>query len=203
MNRYRTSDKWLNEHVPEIHTSMIETAEIVAERYGVSREVQDEYAYQSQQRTAAAQAAGVFDAEIAPLTSIMMVQNKETGEFSEKEVRLTQDEGNRPQTTLADLQKLAPVFKGGQIIKEGKYVTAGNASQLSDGAAAVVLMERNSSSGVTPSTASALVSTCRVACTSAKRASEISRSSGCRKRSVAASRPVFHKAWNAVASSMR
>jgi acetyl-CoA C-acetyltransferase len=141
MNRYRTSDKWLNEHVPEIHTSMIETAEIVAERYGVSREYQDEYAYQSQQRTAAAQAAGVFTAEIAPLTSTMLVQNKETGEFSEKEVTLTLDEGNRPQTTLADLQKLAPVFKGGLFVKEGKYVTAGNASQLSDGAAAVVLME--------------------------------------------------------------
>ena len=141
MNRFRTSDKWLDQHVPEIHVSMIETAEIVAERYGVSREVQDEYAFQSQQRTAAAQAAGVFNAEIAPLTSIMMVQNKETGEFSEKEVTLTQDEGNRPSTTLADLQKLAPVFKGGQFVKEGKYVTAGNASQLSDGAAAVVLME--------------------------------------------------------------
>ncbi|HVK41315.1 MAG TPA: acetyl-CoA C-acyltransferase, partial [Phenylobacterium sp.] len=152
MNRYRTSDKWLNEHVPEIHTSMIETAEIVAERYGVSREAQDEYALQSQQRTAAAQAAGVFDAELAPLTSIMMVQNKETGEFSEKEVTLTQDEGNRPQTTLADLQKLAPVFKGGIFVKEGKFVTAGNASQLSDGAAAVVLMERKEAEkrGLTP-----------------------------------------------------
>src|SRR6202020_1995599 len=84
--------------------------------------------------------------------STMLVQNKETGEFSEKEVRLTQDEGNRPQTTLADLQKLAPVFKGGNIIKEGKYVTAGNASQLSDGAAAVVLMEAKEAArlGLTP-----------------------------------------------------
>ena len=152
MNRYRTSDKWLNEHVPEIHTSMLETAEIVAERYGVSREAQDDYALQSQQRTAAAQAAGYFNAEIAPLTSIMLVQNKETGEFSEKEVTLTQDEGNRPSTTLADLQKLAPVFKGGQYVKEGKFITAGNASQLSDGAAAVVLMERAEAErrGLTP-----------------------------------------------------
>ncbi|OIQ75336.1 3-ketoacyl-CoA thiolase [mine drainage metagenome] len=152
MNRYRTSDKWLNEHVPEIHTSMLETAEIVAERYGVSRELQDEYAFQSQQRTAAAQAAGVFTAEIAPLTSTMLVQNKETGEFSEKEVTLTLDEGNRPSTTLADLQKLSPVFKGGQYVKEGKYVTAGNASQLSDGAAAVVLMEAKEAArlGLTP-----------------------------------------------------
>jgi acetyl-CoA C-acetyltransferase len=152
INRYRTSDKWLDEHVPEIHTSMIETAEIVAERYGVSREYQDEYALQSQQRTAAAQSAGVFTAEIAPLTSTMMVQNKETGEFSEKEVTLTLDEGNRPQTTLADLQKLAPVFKGGIFVKEGKYVTAGNASQLSDGAAAAVLMEAKEAErlGLTP-----------------------------------------------------
>jgi acetyl-CoA C-acetyltransferase len=152
MNRFRTSDKWLDQHVPEIHTSMIETAEIVADRYKVSREAQDEYALQSQQRTAQAQSDGRFDAEIAPLTSTMMVQNKETGEFSEKEVRLTQDEGNRPQTTLADLQKLAPVFKGGQYVKEGKYVTAGNASQLSDGAAAVVLMEAKEAErlGLTP-----------------------------------------------------
>ena len=152
MNRFRTSDKWLDQHVPEIHTSMIETAEIVAERYGVSREAQDEYALQSQQRTAAAQAAGVFDAEIAPLTSTMLVQNKETGEFTEQEVTLTKDEGNRPSTTLADLQKLAPVFKGGQYVKEGKYVTAGNASQLSDGAAAVLLMERKEAErhGLTP-----------------------------------------------------
>ena len=141
-NRYRAGDAWLDEHIPELRrASMIETAEIVAERYGISREVQDEYALQSQQRTAAAQAAGVFDAEIAPLKSIMQVQNKETGEISEKEVTLRQDEGNRPQTTLADLQKLAPVFKGGLFIQEGKYVTAGNASQLSDGAAAAVLME--------------------------------------------------------------
>jgi len=152
MNRYRTSDKWLNEHVPEIHTSMLETAEIVADRYNVSREAQDEYAFQSQQRTAAAQAAGYFTAEIAPLTSIMLVQNKETGEFSEKEVTLTLDEGNRPSTTLADLQKLSPVFKGGNIVKEGKYITAGNASQLSDGAAAVVLMEAKEAArlGLTP-----------------------------------------------------
>ncbi|HRO04660.1 MAG TPA: acetyl-CoA C-acyltransferase, partial [Terricaulis sp.] len=86
-NRYRAGDAWLDEHIPELRrASMIETAEIVAERYGISREVQDEYALQSQQRTAAAQAASVFDAEIAPLKSIMQVQNKETGEMSEKEV---------------------------------------------------------------------------------------------------------------------
>src|SRR6202012_2534789 len=152
MNGFMRTDPELTAKVPEIHTSMIETAEIVAERYGVSREYQDEYALISQQRTAAAQAAGVFTAEIAPLASVMLVQNKETGEFSEKEVNLTLDEGNRPQTTLADLQKLAPVFKGGRYVKEGKYVTAGNASQLSDGAAAVVLMEAKEAErlGLTP-----------------------------------------------------
>jgi acetyl-CoA C-acetyltransferase len=141
INRYRASDPWLNEHVPELHTSMIETAEIVADRYKISREAQDEYALQSQQRTGQAQSEGRFAAEIAPMTSIMTVVNRETGETSEKEVRLTLDEGNRPQTTLDDLVKLAPVFKGGRYVPEGKFVTAGNASQLSDGAAAVVLME--------------------------------------------------------------
>ena len=141
MNLARSGDDWLREHVPELNTSMIETAEVVAERYNISREAQDEYALQSQQRTAAAQAAGYYTAEIAPLTSIMTVTNRETGEVSEKEVTLTLDEGNRPSTTLADLQKLPPVFHGGRFIKAGKSVTAGNASQLSDGAAAVVLME--------------------------------------------------------------
>jgi acetyl-CoA C-acetyltransferase len=141
MNLARMGDDWLREHVPELTISMIETAEVVAERYGISREAQDEYALQSQQRTAQAQADGRFNAEIAPLTSIMTVTNRETGEVTEKEVTLTQDEGNRPSTTLADLQKLQPVFKSSRFVKEGKFVTAGNASQLSDGAAAVVLME--------------------------------------------------------------
>src|SRR3984893_17968953 len=141
MNLARMGDDWLREHVPELTISMIETAEVVAERYGISREAQDEYALQSQQRTAQAQAEGRFNAEIAPLISIMTVTNRETGEVTEKEVTLAQDEGNRASTTLADLQKLQPVFKGGRFIKEGKFVTAGNASQLSDGAAAVVLME--------------------------------------------------------------
>jgi acetyl-CoA C-acetyltransferase len=152
INMFRIGDPWLKEHVPTLGMTMIETAEIVAERYGVSRAAQDEYALQSQQRTAAAQAAGVFDDEIVPLTTISMVQNKETFEFEEKEVTLAKDEGNRPQTTLADLEKLQPVFKGGQIIKEGKFITAGNASQLSDGAAAVVLMERAEAErrGLTP-----------------------------------------------------
>ena len=152
INRYRAGDAWLREHVPELQTSMIETAELVAERYGVSREAQDEYALQSQQRTAQAQAEGRYDAEIAPITTTMLVTNRETGETSEKEVTLKLDEGNRASTTLADLQKLSPVFKDGRVVKQGKFVTAGNASQLSDGAAAVVLMEAKEAErrGLTP-----------------------------------------------------
>jgi acetyl-CoA C-acetyltransferase len=141
MNRFRAADPWLVKNLPQIYMTMIETAEIVAERYGVSREAQDEYSLQSQQRTAQAQAEGRYDAEMAPLTSVMVVTDKETGATSEKEVTLKLDEGNRPKTTLADLQALQPVFKGGQRIKEGRFITAGNASQLSDGAAASVLME--------------------------------------------------------------
>ena len=141
MNRFRVGDPWLIENMPQIYMTMIETAEIVAERYGVSREAQDEYALQSQQRTAAAQAEGRYNAEIAPLTSSMTITDKESGATSEKEITLKLDEGNRPKTTLADLQSLQPVFKNGQRIKEGRFITAGNASQLSDGAAALVLME--------------------------------------------------------------
>jgi len=141
MNRFRGADPWLVKNLPQIYMTMIETAEIVADRYGVSREAQDQYSLQSQQRTAAAQAEGRFDAEIAPLTSVMTITDKETGAISEKEVTLKLDEGNRPKTTLADLQALQPVFKKGQRIKEGRFITAGNASQLSDGAAAMVLME--------------------------------------------------------------
>jgi len=141
MNRFRAADPWLMKNLPQIYMTMIETAEIVAERYGVSREAQDQYSLQSQQRTATAQAEGRYDAEMAPLTSTMTVTDKETGATSEKEVTLKLDEGNRPKTTLADLQALQPVFKNGQRIKEGRCITAGNASQLSDGASASVLME--------------------------------------------------------------
>lgn len=140
-NVYRLVDKDLVAEVPGIYTAMIETAEVVADRYGISREAQDEYALQSQQRIAQAQEEGRFEPEIVPMTTVKTLVNKETGETSEEEVTLTQDEGNRPGTTIEDLQKLAPVWSGGQFAKEGKYVTAGNASQLSDGAAAVVLME--------------------------------------------------------------
>ena len=141
-NRFRAGDPWLREHVPQLYMAMLETAEIVAERYNVSRDDQDAYAVQSQQRTAQAQSDGRFDREIIAVTAMMTVVDKATGETSEREVTLSADEGNRPQTTLADLETLQPVFRDGQTVKQGKYVTAGNASQLSDGAAAVVLMER-------------------------------------------------------------
>ena len=153
MNRFMTGDPWLAQNVPALATSMIETAEVVAERYGVSREAQDEYALQSQQRTAQAQSEGRFTAEIAPMTTVMKVLvNKETGETADKEITISMDEGNRPQTTLADLQKLQPVFKGGRYAPEGKFITAGNASQLSDGSAAVLMMERKEAEkrGLTP-----------------------------------------------------
>lgn len=153
VNRYMAGDPWLREHVPELGVSMIETAEIVAERYGVSREAQDEYALQSQQRTAQAQADGRFKDEVIAVTTVMKVLvNKETGETADKEITLDRDEGNRPQTTLEDLKKLNPVFKGGLYVKEGKYITAGNASQLSDGSAAVLMMERKEAErrGLTP-----------------------------------------------------
>jgi acetyl-CoA C-acetyltransferase len=141
MNAYRMVDEELLAMTPGIYVAMIETAEVVAERYGVSREAQDEYALQSQQRTAQAQEEGRFDHELAPITTTKLVTDRETGETSRLEVALTQDEGNRPSTTIEDLRKLQPVWPGGQFAPEGKYVTAGNASQLSDGAAAVVLME--------------------------------------------------------------
>ena len=140
-NEYRTQDPWLVEHRPDLYMTMIETAEIVAERYQVTREAQDEYALQSQQRTAAAQAAGRLDQEIAPLHSIMKVENRETGEISQVPMTLEKDEGNRPSTTLSALRGLKPVFRDGQTVKEGRFITAGNASQLSDGASAALLME--------------------------------------------------------------
>ena len=134
-------DPWLLQNMPATYMQMIETAEIVADRYKISRERQDEYALQSQQRTHAAQEAGKFDDEIVPLASVMKFKNKETGEVSDVETKLEKDEGNRPETTLEGLSGLKPVFKGGQVVAEGQYITAGNASQLSDGASAAVVME--------------------------------------------------------------
>ena len=140
-NEFRAQDPWLVEQRPDLYMTMIETAEIVAERYQVTREAQDQYALSSQQRTAAAQLAGRLDREIAPLPSTMRVDNRETGETSSVAVTLDKDEGNRPSTTLAGLTALKPVFRDGQRVKEGRFITAGNASQLSDGASASVLME--------------------------------------------------------------
>ena len=140
-NEFRAQDPWLVEQRPDLYMTMIETAEIVAERYQVTREAQDQYALSSQQRTAAAQLAGRLDREIAPLPSTMRVDNRETGETSSVAVTLNKDEGNRPSTTLAGLTALKPVFRDGQRVKEGRFITAGNASQLSDGASASVLME--------------------------------------------------------------
>ena len=134
-------DPWIKQKKPDLYMSMLETAETVAARYSVSREVQDEYALQSQQRTHAAQEAGRFDQEIVPMTTVMKFQDRETGAISEHEVTLDKDEGNRPSTTLEGLNGLAPVFKDGLSIKQGGYITAGNASQLSDGASAAVVME--------------------------------------------------------------
>ena len=127
-------DRALMEMHGNIYMPMLQTAEVVAKRYNISRDAMDEYALQSQQRTAAAQAAGLFDAEIVPITTIMNVVNKETKEVSQKEVTIAKDEGNRADTQLAGLQALNSVLPDGTI-------TAGNASQLSDGSSASILME--------------------------------------------------------------
>ncbi len=129
-----------------IYMPMLQTAEIVSKRYGISREAQDAYALQSQQRTAAAQAAGKFDDEIVPVTATMAVVDKATKEVSHREVTLSKDEGNRADTTIEGLQALQPVMG------PGMNITAGNASQLSDGSAASVVMEASvaAKKGLTP-----------------------------------------------------
>ncbi|QFS81744.1 3-ketoacyl-CoA thiolase [Roseivivax sp. THAF40] len=129
-------NKWIMEHKPDLYLPMIDTADNVAARYGISREAQDELGYQSQMRTAEAQKEGRFDQEIAPMTVTMAKKDKETGEVTHHEVTIAQDECNRPSTTLEALQGLKPVREG-----ENKFITAGNASQLSDGAAALVMMD--------------------------------------------------------------
>jgi acetyl-CoA C-acetyltransferase len=134
-NNFRIHEPWLDEHKPEVYMPMIETAEVVAKRYYVTREVQDEYSLASQQRTAAGQKSGRFAAEIVPLATTKIVQDKTTGETREEEVTLAQDEGNRPDTTPAGLAALKPVMG------EKGVITAGNASQLSDGASACIVMD--------------------------------------------------------------
>jgi len=134
-NKHRLREEWIDQHKPEIYMTMIETAEVVAKRYYITREAQDEYALISQQRTAAGQRNGRFDAEIVPLPTRKLVQDKTTGEVREEEVTLKQDEGNRPDTTAEGLAALKPVTG------EKGHITAGNASQLSDGASACVVMD--------------------------------------------------------------
>ncbi|MEM6513716.1 MAG: acetyl-CoA C-acyltransferase [Pseudomonadota bacterium] len=131
----QSRESWIEEHKPELYLSMIQTADIVAERYGISREAQDELALSSQQRTAAAQAGGKLDDEIVPITVTQAFKDKETGEVTRKDVTFSMDDCNRPNTTLEGLAGLKPV-QG-----DGHFITAGNASQLSDGAAALVLMD--------------------------------------------------------------
>ena len=128
-------DDWLKEHKPDVYLPMIDTAEVVAKRYKVSREAQDEFALESQRRTAAAQQAERFKAEIVPLPTVKQMTDKDSGRTWTESATLTQDEGNRPDTTLDGLAKLKPV-RG-----DGHFITAGNASQLSDGASACVVMD--------------------------------------------------------------
>jgi acetyl-CoA C-acetyltransferase len=135
MNMSRAVDPSVKAYRPAIYMPMLDTAEVVANRYNISREEQDAYALSSQQRTAAAQDAGKFDDEIVPVTCTKLVMDKTTGEISKETVTLTKDEGNRPLTNLAGLSGL-------KAVKDNGSITGGNASQLSDGAAAVVLMEK-------------------------------------------------------------
>ena len=134
LNIHRLVDPRAIANSPKIHMPMLDTAEVVTNRYSISREAQDEYALRSQLRTAAAQEADLFADEIVPVTATKLVANKDTGETSEEQVTLSKDEGNRPSTTLEALSGL-------KAVREGGCITGGNASQLSDGAAAVVLME--------------------------------------------------------------
>lgn len=140
-NTYRNQSKAVMAIDPAAYIPMIETAEIVAERYNISREAQDEYSLLSQQRTAAAQENGTFDGEIVPMNATKAVFNKETKETTYEEVVVDKDECNRPGTTLEGLGSLEPVWKDGNWVKEGRFITAGNSSQLSDGASASLLME--------------------------------------------------------------
>jgi acetyl-CoA C-acetyltransferase len=133
-NTHRMTDPNVLAAAPDAYMAMLDTAEVVARRYSISRERQDEYALLSQQRTAAAQAAGRFDDEIVPLTSTMGVMDKQSKEISFHEVTLEKDEGNRPETT-------AEALAGLKTVQEGGTITAGNASQLSDGASACVVMD--------------------------------------------------------------
>ena len=145
-NKHKNSYRFVSEAVlaaqPAAYIQMIETAEVVAERYGITRQAQDEYSLQSQQRTAAAQASGKFDDEIVPLASTKQLFDKEGNPTEKQSVTLAKDEGARAETTLESLSALKPVWKDGKFVKLGSHITAGNASQLSDGAAATLLMSK-------------------------------------------------------------
>jgi acetyl-CoA C-acetyltransferase len=141
MNLNHFTEDYLMKTKPALWMAMIETAEIVAERHHVTRERQDAYALESQRRTAAAQQANRFKDEIVPLATKMKKVDRASGQESVVDVTVDHDEGNRPDTTLEGLSALKPVFAGGQQIAQGKYITAGNASQFADGASAAVVME--------------------------------------------------------------
>ncbi len=141
-NGYRAQSQAVLAAVPTAYIQMIETAELVSQRYGIARAAQDDYALQSQQRTAQAQQAGLFDDEIVPLTSVRQLFDKEGRVTGSEAVTLKRDEGNRADTTRESLAVLKPVWKNGTWVAEGSCITAGNASQLSDGASASVLMSR-------------------------------------------------------------
>ena len=141
LNTFRAQSQSVLDRSPHMYMAMIETAEVVARRYQVSREAQDRYALQSQQRVAAAYAAGRYADEIVPLPSRKAVADKATNETTLHDTLLERDEGFRADTTLEGLAKLEPVWSGGKLIEKGEFITAGNASQLSDGASACVLMD--------------------------------------------------------------
>ena len=133
-NNFKAQEDWINENKPELYYTMIQTAEVVSKRYNISRQEQDEYGLQSQQRMANAQTSGYLDKEIFPLETIKLVKNKDTGEITSETVNIKKDEGNRPDTNLEGLNSLNPVMG------ENAFITAGNASQLSDGASACIVM---------------------------------------------------------------
>ena len=133
-NNFMAQEDWINKNKPELYYTMIQTAEVVSQRYNISRDTQDEYGLQSQQRMANAQNSGFLDKEIFPLATIKLVKNKDTGEISQEKVYLDKDEGNRPDTNIEGLKSLKPVMG------DDAYITAGNASQLSDGASACVIV---------------------------------------------------------------
>ncbi|ROH86692.1 acetyl-CoA C-acyltransferase [Stagnimonas aquatica] len=145
-NKHKNSYRFVSEAVlkaqPAAYIQMIETAELVAQRYGISRQQQDEYSLQSQQRTAAAQAAGKFSDELISFETVKQLYDKEGNPTEKQAVTLAKDEGNRADTTLESLSALKPVWKDGKFVPQGAHITAGNASQLSDGAAATLLMSK-------------------------------------------------------------